>query len=105
MIGDQEPASPGPVKERAVDRLVLFVAGDEFNSRLAKRNLAEICSGRRCEDFAVEIVDVLTDSALAIEHNILVTPTLLVLTGGRATMVIGNLSDRQEVRSALRWKE
>ena len=83
-------------------RMILFLAGEEPNSRMARANLASLCEedlAGRCD---VEIVDVLEDYAAATEHSILVTPTLLVLEPGPAVTVVGNLSDRQRVRTALR---
>ena len=83
-------------------RLILFVAGDEVNSRLARRNLAEVCEQDlqgRCE---VQVVDVLEDYMAALEHNIVVTPTLLIEQPQPQAVVVGNLSDRAKVRMALR---
>jgi circadian clock protein KaiB len=83
-------------------RLILFVAGDEPNSRTARGNLADVCDRdlhNRCE---VEIVDVLEDFTAAAEHQILVTPTLLMAEPEPQVMIIGNLSNREKVRRALR---
>jgi len=82
-------------------RLVLFVAGDEPNSRIARANLEELC---RCDiegDCEVAEVDVLKDFETAAEHGILVTPTLLVVEPQPGTTIIGNLSNREKLRFAL----
>ncbi len=92
--------SPG--QEIARYRLILFVAGDEVNSCLARGNLADICEhelGGACD---TTVIDVLTDPASAVKHQILVTPTLLVLGPVPPVTVIGNLSDRERLRLALR---
>ncbi len=81
--------------------MVLFVAGDEANSRTAKANLTRFCDAElagRCE---IEVVDVLEDSSAALERGIIVTPTLLVRRRGTELRLIGNLSDRDKVRRAL----
>lgn len=82
-------------------RLVLFVAGEEANSRLARTNLAEFCAEElagRCE---VREVDVFADVDEAVAHNILVTPTLVVEGPGPRRVLVGNLSDRRKVLGAL----
>jgi hypothetical protein len=82
-------------------RLILFVAGDERNSRIAKDNLARICREMpdiRCE---VRIVDVLQDFETAQKYNILLTPSLLVIDSPPPTMIVGNLNDMEEVWKAL----
>ena len=82
--------------------LILFVAGDEPNSRSARANLAELC---RLEELSgcceVQVVDVLVDFEAAARHNVLVTPTLLVARPGPGARVIGNLSERRKVLEAL----
>ena len=82
-------------------RLILFVAGDERNSRVARENLDRICTedlDGRCE---IQIVDVLTDFSLAAAHQILLTPALLMAEPKPEILVIGNLNDRRKVRTAL----
>jgi circadian clock protein KaiB len=82
-------------------RLMLFVAGDEKNSRLARKNLQRLCDTELGSDWQVRIVDVLEDFAPALEHNILLTPALLVLAPPPRALIIGNLSDTTKVRRAL----
>ncbi len=92
------PPAEGPVSYR----MILFVAGEEANSRIARKNLANLCEEDLPGQCDIETVDVLEDYAAATEHSILVTPTLLVLEPGPAVMVVGNLSDRRRVLTALR---
>lgn len=94
--------APSPGGEPAVScRLLLFVAGDEPNSRLARANLHRLCAEANGDDHEFEVVDVLEDTGRALEHFILVTPTLLRLEPAPEVRVIGNLSDLETVRSAL----
>ena len=100
MTGTREV--PVDVREETHYRLILFVAGEEPNSRAARRNLAEICENElhgRCD---VQVVDVLEDFTAAAEHNVLVTPTLLVVEPDPKLTIVGNLSNHAKVRSALR---
>ncbi len=98
-----QPQEPQSAKQHSPkSRLILFVAGDERNSRLAKENLARICRDMlagRCE---VQYVDVVEDFDTAQKFNILLTPTLLVVEPRPQVMIVGNLSDMEEVCAALR---
>lgn len=85
--------------------LLLFVAGDEINSRLARQTLEEICTEHlegRCD---IEIVDVLVDYRPAMQEKIIVTPALIVRGPVPRTVIFGNLSDRRKVMQALRIEE
>lgn len=81
-------------------RLMLFVAGEEHNSRIAKDNLARICRGieDRCK---VQLVDVMQDFEAALKYNILLTPSLLVVEPSPQVVIVGNLNDPAEVQAAL----
>lgn len=80
----------------------LFVAGNESNSTLARRNLARLCEEHLKGRYQIEIVDVLNDVATALKHHVLVTPTLIVIEPHLEVTVFGNLSDTREVLAALR---
>ena len=82
-------------------RMILFVAGREPNSELARENLARIGAGRD-ERWDVEIVDVLEDYEKALGYNILVTPCLVVLEPEPRVTIVGTLRDRAKVKAALR---
>ena len=53
----------------------------------------------RCE---LTVFDVCKDFATALEHGILLTPTLLLLSPPPRVTIIGNLSDTEQVLGALR---
>jgi len=95
-------SSPAVAPQAVHYRLMLFVAGDEPNSRTARQNLADLCEQQLAGRCDVEIVDVLEDFAAAARHNVLVTPTLLVVEPAPEIVVVGNLSDRRKVCAALR---
>lgn len=81
--------------------LILYVAGDGPNSRIARENLARICENELAGNCTVRIVDVLEDFSAAAKDNILVTPTLLVCKSEHVVTIIGNLSDHEKVQGAL----
>lgn len=82
-------------------RLILFVAGSEPNSLLARKHLDVICREDLGGDFELQIVDILTDAAPALEHGVVVTPSLIATGRGAKVMIAGNLNNRDKVRMAL----
>ena len=99
------PSSGKPAKDpngyRPVEyKMRLFVAGDETNSRQAKRNIDEICSQYLAGNFELVVIDVFEDFAIALQENILVTPALL-LDKPKKVKIFGNLQDRAKVVFAL----
>jgi hypothetical protein len=82
-------------------RLHLFVAGDEVNSREARRNLQSICARYLSDDCDVVITDVLEDYRTAQDMGIFITPALLVERPGNSVTLYGNMNDTAKVRAAL----
>ncbi len=82
-------------------RLMLFVAGNEPNSRIARQNLADICEKELQSRCQVEVIDIFTDVEAAVRHNILLTPTLLVMGDDPPGYVVGSLDDRRKVLDVL----
>jgi circadian clock protein KaiB len=100
-----QPVSANSSDATSVRRLLLFVAENEPNSVLARTNLAAICqdSGRcRCD---LTIVDVYQDYQTALEHNILITPCLLLLEPTPSARIVGTLSDTKQVCAILRLSQ
>ncbi len=84
--------------------LKLYVAGNEPNSQIARKNLKLICDeylNGRCR---VEEVDVLTDYATALKDGVFVTPTLILVVPEQRVTIVGNLDNKDKVISALRLK-
>ncbi len=81
-------------------KLRLFVAGEEHNSVVAKKNIDEICAAHLRGNCELEIINVFEDYAAAIEHNVLVTPALLIDRPVQSR-IYGNLQDKSKVLSAL----
>jgi len=95
------PASEEPRPSGDRRRLMLFVAGDEPNSKLARARLRHLTSSPAARGWAVEVVDVLEDSSAAIEHGIPVAPALLQTEPEPRVLLVGDLSDLGSVRIAL----
>jgi circadian clock protein KaiB len=82
--------------------LRLFTAGEEPNSREAKENLKRLCETYLKDGCRSEIVDVLADFQSALENNVLITPTLILVSPPPKVTIFGNLSDTRKVLAALR---
>ncbi len=81
--------------------LRLYIAGLAPNSLRAVENLRALCAVHFPDHCTLEIVDVLKEPLRALSDDILVTPTLVKLSPGYATRVIGDLSDERKVLAAL----
>lgn len=103
--------SPTPRKSRAKkpkqDHYIfrLFVAGNGLNSQKALTNLHSLCEEHLKGRYTVETVDVVKKFQAAARDNILVTPTLLLVSPLPRVMVLGSLCDREKVLIALRILE
>ena len=82
-------------------KLRLYVAGGAPNSVRAIANLAAICKEHLQSAFRLEIIDVLKFPLRALADGVLVTPHLAKLSPSPAAKVVGNLSDRASVLTAL----
>jgi circadian clock protein KaiB len=97
------PKAPRPGKRHC--RFRLFIVGHGANSRLARSNLRRLCHEHLQGRCTIEIVDVVKDFAAAVKDNILITPTLILVSPLPRVTILGNLSDRSKVLLALRLSE
>ena len=79
----------------------LFVAGDAPNSRIARENLRRWCEDLNDCEVRIEEVDVLQDAQTALAEGVFVTPALQVLEPGPGTLIFGNLSNEEVLRSLV----
>lgn len=82
-------------------RLLLFVAGNEPNSVRAKEVLHHICKKYlhgRCE---IKIVDVYEDYRSAIDHQVILVPTLIVESPSPEKIIAGSLNDEKKLLLAI----
>lgn len=84
--------------------LRLYVADSEHNSRLARENLERICDEYLKGRCRIEEVDVLEDFTSAVKDNIFVTPALVLVAPEPRVTVVGSLSNKERVLSALRLR-
>jgi circadian clock protein KaiB len=82
--------------------LRLFIAGNGPNSKLALANLRSVCKEHLNGNCTIETVDVVKDFQAAVKNQVLVTPTLILVTPGPRVVILGNLSDKGKVLAALR---
>ena len=85
--------------------LRLFVAGDKPQSLEAKKNIEQICAAHLQGRYELTVFDVCNDFMPALEHGVLLTPTLLLLSPLPSVTIIGNLRDTEKVLGALRLAE
>jgi hypothetical protein len=89
-------------EETKAFRFTLFVVGDEPNSVLARQNLLNICDEHlRAGTCTVRVVDILVDYQVALDHNVLVTPMLIVEGPRGRSTILGNLSDIDRILVTL----
>jgi len=79
----------------------LYIAGHAPNSAQAQANLTALCEIYLQGRHEIEIVDVFKTPMLALQNNILLTPTLLKLSPPPVCRIVGTLSQRQTVLESL----
>ncbi|MDB4957070.1 MAG: hypothetical protein JWO36_4639 [Myxococcales bacterium] len=85
-------------------RLRLYIAGNAPNSVRAIANVKAICEAHLSSNHDLEVVDLMAHPKRALADGVIVTPTLLKLEPLPIQRVIGNLSDTEQVLSALAIK-
>jgi len=81
--------------------LRLYVAGQTPRSAQAIHNLRAICEQYLDERYAIEVLDLKLNPALAASHQILAVPTLVRRLPESIPVVIGNLADSERVLVGL----
>lgn len=89
----------------AIWKFRLYIAGDSPHSKLAEANLEALCHQFLKGQCQVEIIDLIRDPHRYLKDEILVTPTVVRYEPVPVCVLIGNLSNRQEVLMALGLKE
>jgi circadian clock protein KaiB len=94
--------------ERALDALrvgqyslTLFVSGASESSAHAITNVREICDAHLSGRHELSIVDVNQEPALAKEHHVLATPTLVKDHPLPMRVLVGDMSDHTRILVAL----
>lgn len=81
--------------------LRLYIADTSPRSTLAVGNLRRLCEQHLKTQYRLTIVDSVKQPAVAREHNILATPTLVRVLHPKDTTVVGTLADTRKVLQAL----
>jgi circadian clock protein KaiB len=81
--------------------LTLFVSGASESSARAVANVREICDAHLSGRYHLNIVDLHQEPALAKEHHVLATPTLVKNYPPPFRMLVGDMSDHERVLAAL----
>lgn len=92
---------PGAAPALEIYALVLYVVGGSQASRRAVANLRVICDELLEDRHTLEVIDLREFPALAGERHILVAPTLIKERPQPVVRLIGDLSERERVLSAL----
>lgn len=79
----------------------MFVTGDTSRSQRAVDAFRALC--RRClgDDFDLTVVDVLVDTQLAEDLNVIATPTVIRTEPRPSRRALGDLDDPERVAAAL----
>ncbi|MCO6042950.1 circadian clock KaiB family protein [Aeoliella sp. ICT_H6.2] len=98
--------NPMPTSNETTEtrQLILFLAEGEPNSIAARRNLENLLASAYDCQVQVQYVDVLEEYEFALEHRVLVTPTLLMIDPLPRVMIVGTLKDTETVITALRLR-
>lgn len=101
MSRSKTKAKTSARRSKSILTLRLYIAGSAPNSRQAVANLEAICREHLRGFCKLEIVDVLEQPLRALADGVLVTPSLNKLSPGPKANLVGNLSDKDKVLSAL----
>lgn len=82
-------------------RFRLFVADSEPNSFKARAVMARLCEEHLKDRYEMQIVDVFEDYQAAIDHGVIVVPTLIVDAPPPARTIVGSLADEEKVLALL----
>ena len=81
--------------------LRLYVAGATPGSQRAIANLREICETQLAGRYQLEVIDVYQRPQLAVQEQIVATPTLVRLLPQPVARIVGDLSDGDKVLIGL----
>ena len=81
--------------------LKLYVTGQTANSAKAIENLKDILKNGLNDLYKLIVIDVIKNPQLAEEDKILATPALVKVLPPPVSKIIGDLSDKEKVLTAL----
>ncbi len=90
--------------KKATEKIILrlFIAGGTSRSARAINNLQKICAEHLGgKSYEVEVIDVRKNPGIAKQEQIIALPTLMSKLPKSMRQIIGDLSDKEKVLSAL----
>ncbi len=85
-------------------QLKLYITGKTARSEQAVSNLKSLCKSKLNDDYELLIIDVLDSPELAVQDQVLATPTLIKILPLPVRRIVGDLSDTQKVLLGLEIK-
>jgi circadian clock protein KaiB len=82
-------------------KLKLFIAGSQPNSQLMRRTVEGLCERYLASRYSLEVFDVLEDFRPALEHNVLVAPTLIIEEPPPPIRIVGCVRDPRRILAIL----
>jgi len=82
-------------------KLTLYVSGMAARSMEAIENLKKICEKYLKDAYELEIIDIYKNPELAIQHQIVFSPSLIKSYPLPKKILVGTFSDTEKVMSAL----
>ena len=95
----QQPHRKFIVEEKLV--LQLYVSGMSQKSMEAIENIKRLCAEHLKDTFELEIVDIYKHPEMAIEQQIIFSPSLIKKFPAPKRTLIGNLSNKEKMIKAL----
>lgn len=87
--------------EQKYYKLILFVINDGINSKHARENLERLCEKWLPDRYQIRVVDVMEDFQTALDNNILLTPSVVIVNPEPQITIHGDLSDPGKFIEAL----
>jgi circadian clock protein KaiB len=82
-------------------QLRLYIAGNTPKSIAALKNLKLYCEEHLCDEYEIEVIDLLINPQLAEGDQILAIPTLVKKVPEPVRKIIGDLSNKEKVLVGL----
>jgi circadian clock protein KaiB len=89
------------MSRRILSRFRLYVVKDTQNSVQALANLTAICRAHLPNRYEIEVVDLFKEPQRALADDVLMTPTLIILSMHPVRRIVGTLSDTEPLLQAL----
>lgn len=79
----------------------LYIAGNTRSATLALNNLKTMCNNHLCNNYHIEVIDLIHSPDLAERDEIFALPALVCLHPSPPKKIIGDLSNQAEVVRVL----